>query len=157
MTTPINSLTTQVDSTAGPKYQPPWDFIPVDTNTGVGGDYIYIGYQCGGNDPVTSLNFVAYDHGQSNPPSGWNWNGQDLKQGAGGKYIYMVWKNGETNKEPITAITLLVTDQSSPPAIKGYESIGQDLNQGAGGPYIWPYFSTIVPMSRKEEAVTRKE
>ena len=69
----------------------------------------------------------------------------------------MVWKNGDINKEPITAITLLVTDQSSPPAIKGYESIGQDLNQGAGGPYIWPYFSTIVPMRRKEEAVTRKE
>ncbi len=64
---------------------------------------------------------------------------------------------GEANKKPITAITLLAVSNSSPPAIEGYTSINQDLNQGAGGPYIWPYFSTVVPMEMKKEAVTRKE
>ncbi|AYG66284.1 MULTISPECIES: hypothetical protein [unclassified Rhizobium] len=155
MTSAINALTNQVDDSSGPKYQPPWDFIPVDTNTGVGGKYIYIGYQRGSNNPVTSLNFVAYDQAQSNPPSGWSWTGQDLKQGAGGKFIYMIWKSGEA-RSPITAITLLVTNQSSPPSIQGYESIRQDLNQGAGGPFIWPYFSTTISMAPKEEAVTHK-
>ncbi|WP_156438175.1 MULTISPECIES: hypothetical protein [Burkholderia] len=156
MTSPINALTTQAGSTPGPQYQPPWDFISVDTNTGVGGQYIYLGYQCGDSNPVTSLNFVAYDQAQSNPPSGWNWSPQDLNAGAGGKYIYMTWKNGEAGKKPITAIMLLVIDSSSPPAIEGYTAIHQDLNQGAGGPYIWPYYSTIVPMQLKNESVTRK-
>ncbi|WP_246791858.1 hypothetical protein [Burkholderia perseverans] len=149
-------LTTQAGNTPGPQYQPPWDFNTVDTNTGVGGEYIYIGYQYGDSDPVTSLNFVAYDHAQSNPPSGWNWSSQDLKAGAGGKYIYMTWKNGEAGKKPITAIMLLVINSSSPPPIEGYISIHQDLNQGAGGPYIWPYYSTVVSMSAKEEQVIRK-
>ncbi|MFA8393293.1 hypothetical protein ACEPUD_24570 [Burkholderia ubonensis] len=157
MTSPINALTTQAGSTPGPQYQPPWDFLTVDTNTGVGGQYIYIGYQCGDGNPVTSLNFVAYDQAQSNPPSGWSWSSQDLNAGAGGKYIYMTWKNGEANKKPITAIMLLVIDSSSPPAIEGYTAIHQDLNQGAGGPYIWPYYSTIVPIQLKNELVTRKE
>ncbi|MGV1833429.1 hypothetical protein ACQZ6C_01615 [Rhizobium rhizogenes] len=157
MSSSINALTNQVDDSSGPKYQPPWDFIPVDTNTGVGGKYIYIGYQRGSNNALTSLNFVAYDQAQSNPPSGWSWTGQDLKQGAGGKFIYMIWKNGESGKKPITAITLLVTNQSSPPAIEGYQAINQDLNQGAGGPYIWPYYSTVTPMDAKKEAVIRKE
>ncbi|MGC1304097.1 MAG: hypothetical protein WA840_17155 [Caulobacteraceae bacterium] len=157
MYTPINQLMNQVDDSSGPKYQEPWRFLPTDTNTGVGGKYIYIGYQLGANNPVTSINFYAYDDRQSNPPVGWNWTGQDLKQGAGGKYIYMVWKNGEPNVPPITAITLLVTKDSSPPPISGYEAIRQDLNQGAGGPYIWPYYSTTASMLDKEEVVIAKK
>ncbi|WP_286299664.1 hypothetical protein [Aminobacter sp. SS-2016] len=122
----------------------------------MGGKYIYIGYILGDSNPVTSINFVAYDGAQSNPPSGWQWTGQDLKQGAGGKYIYMIWKNGESSKKPITALQLLVTNQSTQPAIAGYEAINQDLNQGAGGPYIWPYYSTTISMQQKEEAILAK-
>jgi hypothetical protein len=156
MPTPINQLMNQVDDSSGPKYQPPWSFLPTDTNTGVGGKYIYIGYQLGDRDPVTAIDFLAYGNAQANPPPGWNWTGQDLKQGAGGKYIYMVWKN-EPGKPPITALTLLVTKDSSPPPISGYEAIRQDLNQGAGGPYIWPYFSMTASMAEKEEAVLAKK
>ncbi|MCA1524321.1 hypothetical protein [Bradyrhizobium yuanmingense] len=153
----IQQLTNQVDDNPGPSYQPPWNFLLVDTNTGVGGKYIYIGYTQGNSNPVTSINFVAYDEAQRNPPPGWEWTGQDLKEGAGGKYIYMVWKNGESGKRAITALLLLPTEQSKPPAISGYEPINQDLNQGAGGPYIWPYYSTTVPMQEKEEAVLLKK
>ncbi|ANT54416.1 MULTISPECIES: hypothetical protein [Mesorhizobium] len=156
MAVPIQQLTNHVDDSVGPKYQPPWEFLPTDTNTGVGGKYIYIGYILGDSNPVTSINFVAYNEQQSNPPSGWQWTGQDLKQGAGGKYIYMVWKIGETGNKPITALQLLVTNQSTPPAITGYTSINQDLNQGAGGPYIWPYYSTTISMQKKVEAILTK-
>ncbi|UWU25677.1 hypothetical protein N2601_30045 (plasmid) [Rhizobium sp. CB3060] len=156
MATPIQQLTNQVDDNPGPRYQPPWEFLSIDTNTGVGGKYIYIGYMLGQENPVTSVDFVAYSQAQANPPSGWSWTGQDLKQGAGGKFIYMVWKNGEPGKQPITALQLLVTGQSSPPHIAGYQAINQDLNQGAGGPYIWPYYSTTVQLQTKEEAVLIK-
>ncbi len=156
MTTSITALTTQAGSTPGPHYQPPWDFITTDTNSGVGGEYIYIGYQRGDQHPITSLNFVAYDKAQSNPPEGWEWSPQDLKAGAGGKFIYMTWKANEANKKPITAIMLLVINASSPPEIDGYTSIHQDLNQGAGGPFIWPYYSTVVQMHTKDEPVIRK-
>ncbi|WFU06948.1 hypothetical protein QA648_32560 (plasmid) [Rhizobium sp. CB3171] len=79
-----------------------------------------------------------------------------MKQGASGKFIYMVWKNGEPGKKPITALQLLVTGQSSPPHIAGYQAINQDLNEGAGGPYIWPYYSTTVQLQTKEETVLIK-
>lgn len=157
MATPINNLTNQVDSSPGPMSQPPWSFLPTDTNTGVGGKYIYVGYTLGNDNPVTSINFVAYSQAQANPPSGWSWTGQDLKEGAGGKYIYMVWKNGQPGVPPITALMLLVTNQSSPPQIAGYTAIEQDLNQGAGGPYIWPYYSTTISMEPKAETVLTKK
>ncbi|WP_035687472.1 hypothetical protein [Bradyrhizobium sp. Cp5.3] len=156
MTAPIRQLTNQVDDNPGPKYQPPWDFLSVDTNTGVGGKYIYIGYTLDNSNPVTAIDFIAFDEAQKNPPPDYQWTGQDLNQGAGGKYIYMVWRNAEGGK-PVTALLLLPTDLSKPPAIAGYEAINQDLNQGAGGPYIWPYYSTTVPMQKKDEVVLAKK
>lgn len=121
-----------------------------------GGKFIYIGYQLGADHPVTSLDFKAYDGGQSNPPPGWSWSPQDLKQGAGGKFIYMLWKNDEPGKAPIMSIMLLVIGKNSPPEIPGYVAIHQDLNQGAGGDYIWPYYSTSIPFTAKTEALISK-
>jgi hypothetical protein len=83
----------------------------------------------------------AYDSAQYNPPSGWLWDPSDLNAGAGGKYIYLVWKTGES-KPPIRNITFVVGNQSSPPYIPGWVSIPQDLNQGAGEDYIWLYYTT---------------
>jgi hypothetical protein len=155
MATPINALKTQCDNGTGPLYEKGWDFCPVDTNTGAGGKYIYIGYQLGDAHPVTSLNFVAYDKKQENPPAGWNWSPQDLNQDAGGKYIYMVWKNGEPGKQPILSFMLMVVNDSHQPQIPGYTAIHQDLNEGAGGPYIWPYVSTTIGFDGKTDKMLK--
>jgi hypothetical protein len=156
LATPINNLKTQCDNSAGPLYEAGWDFYSVDTNTGVGGKFIYIGYQLGDATPVTSLDFKAYSDAQSSPPAGWSWSSQDLKEGAGGKFIYMLWKNDEAEKAPILSVLLVVTPLSEQPTIPGYIAIHQDLNQGAGGPFIWPYYSTTVPFTAKNEEVLRK-
>lgn len=156
MASPINALKTQCDNSPGPLYERGWDFYPVDTNTGVGGKFIYIGFQTGDTNPVTSLDFKAYGSAQANPPPGWSWSPQDLKEGAGGKYIYMMWQNGEAGKAPILSILLIVTSDSHQADIPGYIAIHQDLNQGAGGPYIWPYYSTTIPTEAKNEEVLFK-
>lgn len=154
----ITNLMTQLDNAKGPISQDGWNFIPVDLNSGVGGAYIYTGYQLGGaGDAITAINYIAYDTQQDNPPVGWQWDGVDLNSGAGGKYIYMVWQTGGAT--PITSLMYQVTHNNEPPYEANYTPVGCDLNEGAGGPYIWGYYSTTVaavPMSQKVKNKTVK-
>lgn len=136
---PINNLTIQSIWERGPRSIQGWYFNPVDLNTGVGGAYIYAGWQRGNNHPITSLGFGTYSTSQQdNPWPGWNWNMNDLNRGAGGRFIYMFWRSNPGYR-PIYNITFLVTGLSSPPSIPGYQAISVDLNMGSDGPYIWPY------------------
>jgi hypothetical protein len=138
---PIKDMAVQSLGRPGPQPIPGWHFHSVDLNTGVGGDYIYAGWQRGADDPVTEIDFEAFTESQgSNPRDGWEWSPVDLNAGAGGRWIYMFWKRGGT--APVYNVTFIVTSQSSPFDIPGYKAIHVDLNKGSGGPYIWAYYST---------------
>jgi len=146
---PIVNLTVQDLQSRGPKPVAGWTFSPVDLNTGVGGDYIYVGWQRGTSKPITRLSFGAYNRSQQgNPAPNWEWNPTDLNRGAGGQYIYMFWKR-DPGFQPIYGITFIVTPQSSPPPVPGYQAINLDLNRGAGGPYIWAYVTHQRSLSHK--------
>lgn len=146
----LTNLMVQAIDNQGPNYVKGWDFFPTDLNSGVGGKFIYVGYQTGDQNPVTSITFKSFDDAQEKSMEGWQWSGQDLNQGAGGAYIYMYWKTGELDVPAIKDLLFLVISNDTPPSIDGWISIRQDLNQGAGGPYIWPYYSnTITPGKAK--------
>jgi hypothetical protein len=148
----ITNLKTQVDANKGPLDEPGWHFNHTDLNSGVGGKFIYTGFQRGESPPVTSLYYAAFDTSQSNPLAGWQWDGVDLNTGAGGKFIYMFWKTGE-QRSPITSINYVVTSNSSPPYLQNYIPVGCDLNEGAGGPFIWGYYSTTVSEELKKTKI----
>ncbi|MCG7564195.1 MULTISPECIES: hypothetical protein [Pseudoalteromonas] len=143
----ISNLKIQKDTTIGPLFEKGWDFFTTDLNQGVGGDFLYVGYQQLPDQAVTAINFIAYDSPQENSIPGWEWSPIDLNSGAGGKYIYMYWQiDGEG--PAITDLLFLPTDQNEPYKIDGYTHVGVDLNEGAGGPYIWAYYSnTLAPTS----------
>ena len=144
---PFNNLMVQDLTEKGPVPLECWNIIPTDLNSGVGGDFIYVGYQTGDDNPITSITFKSYSQSQkTNPMPEWQWYPCDLNNGAGGDYIYMFWMQNEKDKDPITNLMFLVIEQSEPPIISGYTSIKEDLNNGAGGPYIFAYYSqTICP------------
>tara|TARA_B100000678_G_C17993401_1_gene415859 strand:+ start:205 stop:684 length:480 start_codon:yes stop_codon:yes gene_type:complete len=151
----ITDFTIQSIGSAGPQYEHGWEFFPTDLNATVRGNYIYCGFQQGTTDPVTEVNFIAYDGAQSATIPGWKWSPEDLNKGAKGQYIYMYWRRGNGHK-PITSMTFLVTSSSTPPQISGYTQVGCDLNKGAGGEYIWAYYSnTAQPFAFKEELFER--
>jgi 1-phosphatidylinositol phosphodiesterase len=113
----------------------------VNTNCGTDGEYIRIvDVRDPSAAPVTSVSVVAFDQAQSGPPTGWQWSPQDLSQGAGGKYCYLIWKTGENNKPPITDIRLEVTDSNQPSADDGWQSGSQDINAGCGGSFIFLHY-----------------
>ena len=113
----------------------------VNTNTGTDGEYIRIvDVRDPSAAPVTSVSVVSFKDGQSAPPAGWQWSPQDLSQGAGGLYCYLIWKTGERDKPPITDIRLEVTDNNQPSAEAGWQTCSQDLNAGCGGPYIFLHY-----------------
>lgn len=113
----------------------------VNTNSGTDGEYIRIvDVRDPSTAPVTSVSVVAFDQAQSGPPTGWQWSPQDLSQGAGGKYCYLIWKTGENNKPPITDIRLEVTDSNQPSADDGWQSGSQDINAGCGGSFIFLHY-----------------
>ena len=61
----------------GPQPVPGFEFNPVDLNKGVGGNFIYIGWQCGpvNDKPVTQIDFEAFREIQNvNPRGDWEWN-----------------------------------------------------------------------------------
>lgn len=152
MSDPITAFKIQVAKTTGPLYERGWDFFPTDLNTGAGGNYVYLGYQCkNGQPPVTSMDVGIYESPPSNPPSGWYWDMSDLNSGASAsRHPYLLWKVGES-KPPIINVMVGVyaNAMSSPPQFPGWVGIPKDLNAGVGGPYIWLYYSTTVPMQFK--------
>jgi hypothetical protein len=137
---PIKDMAVQSLGRSGPQPIPGWEFHSVDLNSGVGGDYIYAGWQRGTDNPVTQVDFEAFGEAQGvNPRADWEWSPVDLNGGAGGRWIYMFWKRGGAS--PVYNIAFIVTDSSTPFAIPGYTAINVDLNAGSGGPYIWGYYT----------------
>ena len=61
-----------------------------------------------------------------------------LNHGAGGQYIYLVFKTTSDPKEAINGLNVFAgTRASGWPIQLGYFRIPQDLSQGAGGKYIY--------------------
>jgi hypothetical protein len=143
MADPIKELTVQSLGRQGPQPVPGFEFSPIDLNKGVGGDFIYIGWQRGpvNDNPVTQIDFEAFREIQNDNPRGdWEWNPIDLNAGAGGRFIYLFWKKGGAT--PVYNISFFVSPANTPPPIAGYTAINVDLNAGAGGPYVWGYYTT---------------
>lgn len=89
---------------------------------------------------ISDLMILVGDSKDASAPAGWTRMGQDLNEGAGGKFIYLAYK--DTPSGPfITDITFAVGDSSSVAAPAGYTRLPQDLNEGAGGKFIYLCFS----------------
>lgn len=86
------------------------------------------------DETIDGLYFEVSDNAVVTPDPGWTLINVDLNRDAGGKYIYLCYRNGIDNQEAISAITFIVDNQAVP---SGYIKINQDLNQGAGGAFVY--------------------
>jgi hypothetical protein len=72
----------------------------------------------------------------SSVPIGYTRIEHDLNEGAGGRYLYFAYHNGDQN--PITApIEMTYGNSPNVSCGAGFTKIGVDLNMGAGGEYIY--------------------
>ncbi|WP_125564288.1 hypothetical protein [Pseudoalteromonas rubra] len=95
------------------RYLKKLELFTADLDQGVGGDYIYSGYQQLPGQSVTVILVKAYDSPQKNSISGWEWSPIDLNSGAKGKYIYMYWQI-DGQDPAITELLFLPTDHNEP-------------------------------------------
>ena len=67
-----------------------------DLNKGAGGKYIYLCYTCLQREYNFHITAVDVIQGSSKdtdvPPFGWIWIDQDCSEGAGGAYMYIIYK-----------------------------------------------------------------
>ncbi|CAG8550582.1 11469_t:CDS:2 [Ambispora gerdemannii] len=149
--------------------EPNWKWDKTDLNAGHGGKFIHIGYKLTDvkidnlefysppetnrgflwnsagrywthTDCVTALSYIAYDEPRTTKPPNWDfWYPQDLSEGAGGKYIYLVW-NACGDKPPVTEIYFEFTDDNAPPEKEGWVFVEQDLCAGSKGQYLWGFY-----------------
>ncbi|KAG9294515.1 hypothetical protein G9A89_008626 [Geosiphon pyriformis] len=148
---------------------PGWKWDKTDLNQDHGGKFIHIGYKLANadddeyiskkttgfswnpkgkfwthSDCVTALSYLAYDEPLTTKPSGWDfWSPQDLSEGTGGKYIYLVW-NVCGDKPPVLEIYFEFSDESKPPVKEGWIAADQDLCAGSGGTFLWGYYRTLA-------------
>lgn len=95
------------------------------------------------DEAIDDFYFEVSDFAVVTPEPGWSLINVDLNRDAGGKYIFLCYKNGLDDREAISAVTFIVNSQATPP---GYVKISQDLNQGAGGDFIYMcYKKEITP------------
>lgn len=88
---------------------------------------------------ISDLMILVGDNNNVQAPAGFKRMDQDLNQGAGGKFIYLAYK--DTTSGPfIVDITFVVGDSSSVATPAGYTRLEADLNQGAGGKFIYLCF-----------------
>ncbi|MBB6497796.1 MAC/perforin domain-containing protein [Methanococcus maripaludis] len=88
---------------------------------------------------ITDLSVIESDKGGAAPPYGFKKVDMDLNKGAGGKYIYLCYKEGLDTTTPITDIVVLHGKNADAP--NGYTKINVDLNHKAGGKYIYFAYS----------------
>ena len=88
------------------------------------------------DEAINGFYFEISDYAVVTPEPGWSMINHDLNRDAGGKYIYLCYKNGLDDHEAISDVTFIVNSQATPP---GFIKIQQDLNEGCGGstPYIY--------------------
>lgn len=86
------------------------------------------------DETIDGLYFEVSTSAVVTPEPGWSMINVDLNRDAGGKYIYLCYKNGLDDQEAISDITFIVNSQAVP---TGYIKINQNLNEGAGGAVIY--------------------
>lgn len=132
--------------------------LGMDLNQGAGGDFIAIYYALGLDDgsasrtPISSIKFQDTNNGDGVPP-GYEKIDVDLNKGAGGDYIYLLYKRDSVN--PIRGLKLvndntggiIISKDVKAGAVfydimrQSNNNLKQDLNQGAGGHYIFMSYS----------------
>lgn len=85
---------------------------------------------------ISDITILVGDNDRIVAPAGWRRMDQDLNEGAGGRFIYLAYRESETGPF-ITDITFVVSDSASAATPAGYERLAEDLNQGAGGKFIY--------------------
>ena len=82
--------------------------IDVDLNQGAGGKYIYAAYtrepkipKVDGLDysPIVALDVSVTKGPDPDFPDDWSWVGQDLNEGAKGKYVYLIYKTADAGRK----------------------------------------------------------
>lgn len=119
--------------------------IPVDLNSGAGGDYIYLAFNRGEKDLITDL--IVIEGQNKEVPSGYEKIDTDLNINVGKSSAYLYFCYNKNDGDPITDIVFQVRDNGNPPKILpgNYQLIDQDLNKGADKasgkktPYIYAY------------------
>ncbi|MCW9096318.1 MAG: hypothetical protein OQJ93_02920, partial [Ignavibacteriaceae bacterium] len=86
------------------------------------------------DETIDGLYFEVSNSSVVTPEEGWTLINVDLNRDAGGKFIYLCYKNGLDDQEAISEVTFTVNSQATP---AGYIKIAQDLNEGAGGDFIY--------------------
>ncbi|MBL9102512.1 MAG: ricin-type beta-trefoil lectin domain protein [Myxococcales bacterium] len=88
---------------------------------------------------ISDLMILVGDNSNVQAPSGFRRMDQDLNQGAGGKFIYLAYKD-TTDGPYIVDITFVVGDSANVATPAGYTRLEEDLNRGAGGKFIYLCF-----------------
>jgi hypothetical protein len=104
----------------------------------------YLGFcqgdiQGGSTMAISNLMILVGDNNSISAPSDWTRIDQDLNEGAGGKFIYLAYKDEESGPF-ITDITFVVGDSADVATPAGYTRLRDDLNAGAGGKFIYLCF-----------------
>jgi len=86
------------------------------------------------NEAIDDFYFEVSDYAVVTPEPGWSIINVDLNRDAGGKFIYLCFKNGLDDQEVISDVTFIINSQATP---VGYIKIPQDLNEGSGGAFIY--------------------
>jgi hypothetical protein len=112
------------------------EVVSIDLNAGAGGEYIYLYFKKGDNNPITGLFVITGNNPGIFPPPGYTKIEVDLNAGAGGEYIYLCY-----TKDPrwlsIKEVAIVASNNVPVPPPLGYNLIPVDLNVGAGGEYIF--------------------
>lgn len=137
------SAVTGLDIIYGEKTQPPTGYskIPVDLNSGAGGEYVYLCYTtAGSSSPITNIQVFAGDSSEFPIQTGYTKITKDLNKGAGGHYIYVCFTR-DCAFPPVRQVNVIQggTRHTHPPT-SHWVRIDQDCQEGAGGKFSYVTF-----------------
>ncbi|KAI0379298.1 MAC/Perforin domain-containing protein [Hypomontagnella monticulosa] len=113
-----------------------------DLNRTVGGEYIYLCCHKASYDSIVSNKDAITDiwvlWNNESTPFGYSKLPTDLNAGAGGKYVYLIYKKEPYNSDKaILDVTAFGSKHSDVAPPYGFTKVDRDLNSGAGGDYIY--------------------
>ena len=122
-----------------------YEKYPYDLNKGSGGAFIYVCYAKKSKEVIVSNNIrpivdlMVITGKNTSTPAGYVKIPVDLNKGAGGEYIYLCKKYGQSGRhvDGIRDIVIIGGDSSTIPPPYDYTKTPVDLNKGAGGKYIY--------------------
>jgi len=125
---------------------PGYTKIPIDLNTGAGGEKVYLCYATVDTQPGPGIRAIqcAASGTEEDPkciPPGFTKVPGDLNKGAGGLYVYLSY-NTDFNMPYITELSVISGDKNVWPKEDMYR-IDQDANEGTGGPYVYICFKNM--------------